>query len=568
MKNDRFPLRPALFRVILAVCTLCTILSAPPAALAVTRAELLSGLWRTLGYPAPANVSLPPDVPREHRFAKEIGGAAQYGLIPKTEFFPDTQLNRRDAVRLTLSMMGWDFEVSLYETLATLPDLGGSGDPVFFLAAETIPPAPKTLLVDGMTPLSDSAQAALLNWAAACRKQIVWNRVFSYGGTDLILYRQGVARPGETNTAKDHNPVGAPDCEPLFVAGIGVHTAEVDQRIAFAGPLGKTSAPLSELASAYEVIAAVNGGFFSNGRPLGTTRMDGEHVGKPLAGRSAVGWSNLDGTWRFGPGEARIGVDTPAGFLEFTRFNVAPQMNEAALYNAGVAPFSVGTAQDALQLVVRDGVVVERREASEGNHRIPDGCTMIAARGGARAQLEHLRNGNPVRIRTHWEAGAFESCTDVIQCGPMLLRNGNVLTGGEGLKPTFTDKRHPRTIVGTDGSRLIWAVIDGRSAIRSRGASLPEAARIARSLGLTNALNLDGGGSSQIIWRGVTVNRPSDGKERPLPYGIVMLPKGTPFFRTYVGGAWGDPGVLEDIAAPVDDGEVPFMDVYTPVAGY
>jgi exopolysaccharide biosynthesis protein len=40
--------------------------------------------------------------------------------------------------------------------------------------------------------------------------------------------------------------------------------------------------------------------------------------------------------------------------------------------------------------------------------------------------------------------------------------------------------------------------------------TLPEAARLMRSLGARDALNLDGGGSTTMVVRGEVVNRPSD----------------------------------------------------------
>jgi exopolysaccharide biosynthesis protein len=86
----------------------------------------------------------------------------------------------------------------------------------------------------------------------------------------------------------------------------------------------------------------------------------------------------------------------------------------------------------------------------------------------------------------------------------------------------FLEKRHPRSIMGTDGKRVFWAVIDGRDPARSLGATMEGTSEIAQALGLSDAINLDGGGSSQLIWQGLTVNRPSEGKERPLPYGLMM----------------------------------------------
>lgn len=57
------------------------------------------------------------------------------------------------------------------------------------------------------------------------------------------------------------------------------------------------------------------------------------------------------------------------------------------------------------------------------------------------------------------------------------------------------------------------AVIDGRAKGQAAGATIAETAYIARLLGLTDALNLDGGGSS-ALWtaqEGV-VSHPSDNR--------------------------------------------------------
>lgn len=499
---------------------------------AITKAELFFELFTELGYTAKEeNPSLPIDVPPTHRYAREIGTSVRYGLIPESVFLPDDPINRRDAVLLSLKMMGWGFETSLYQTLSSLPELAGSGDPVFFFAAEMIPPAPKDILLDGPTPLSNSGRDALISWVRACRESVRWNRVVSHRGTDLILYRQGVARPGEAGTPRQDNPVGAPACEPLYIAAVAVQPKLIDQRIAFAGKLGQIKASLTEFVESYEAIAAVNGGFFAGGRPLGTMLLDGVFAGKPLPGRSAVGWNNQSGKHSFGSGSARIGVRTASGYVELTRFNVAPDMDEASLYIPGIARNAIGTAGDALELSVRDGVIVERREATEGIHEVPEDGMLIVARGLSRNLLEELQPGSTVNVVSQWDDRSFLDCTDVIQAGPMLLLNDQFTKSPETFKADVLDKRHPRTIMGSDGERVFWAVVDGRSPIHSRGATISETRWIAKALGLKNAINMDGGGSSQLIWRGILINSPSDGKERPLPYAVLMLPKGAELVR-------------------------------------
>jgi hypothetical protein len=126
--------------------------------------------------------------------------------------------------------------------------------------------------------------------------------------------------------------------------------------------------------------------------------------------------------------------------------------------------------------------------------------------------------------------------TLVVGAGPRLLRGGRVAVTAEaeGFAPpqapafygTFVAARHPRTLAGVraDG-KLLLVTVDGRRSGWSTGMTLFEAARLMRSLGARDALNLDGGGSSTMTVRGEVVNRPSDrGGERRVSNAVVALP--------------------------------------------
>lgn len=93
----------------------------------------------------------------------------------------------------------------------------------------------------------------------------------------------------------------------------------------------------------------------------------------------------------------------------------------------------------------------------------------------------------------------------------------------------FYDKRHPRAAVGKDDEgNIYYVVIDGRFKGQGDGASIYETAYICKMLGMTEAINLDGGGSS-TLWAEETgvINHPYDNKkwdhdgERAVPNLIV-----------------------------------------------
>jgi len=110
-------------------------------------------------------------------------------------------------------------------------------------------------------------------------------------------------------------------------------------------------------------------------------------------------------------------------------------------------------------------------------------------------------------------AGEPSSEVQVIGGDPELL-DGGVVPGdlGVGDRPLFVAGRHPRTAIGFDAEDgLLWfVVVDGRQVPYSAGMSLQELVGLFRWLGVDEALNLDGGGSSTMLLGAELVNRPSD----------------------------------------------------------
>lgn len=118
---------------------------------------------------------------------------------------------------------------------------------------------------------------------------------------------------------------------------------------------------------------------------------------------------------------------------------------------------------------------------------------------------------------------------DIMTAGPMLLRKGQYVPQRD--DRTFVTKRHNRTALGLrpDGTTVLL-VADGRFKDKAEGLTLPELERVMRWLGCTEAINLDGGGSSTMYIKdkGV-VNYPSDNNrhdhegQRPVSNAILLL---------------------------------------------
>lgn len=112
--------------------------------------------------------------------------------------------------------------------------------------------------------------------------------------------------------------------------------------------------------------------------------------------------------------------------------------------------------------------------------------------------------------------------------GPTLVKNGlpNItyteeVFWGSGVGLT---NRDPRTAVGyTSDNKIIMFAADGRQTI-SEGVSLIELADIMISLGCIEAMNLDGGGSTQIAAGNQLINRPEGGTfQRPVASILAIV---------------------------------------------
>lgn len=104
-----------------------------------------------------------------------------------------------------------------------------------------------------------------------------------------------------------------------------------------------------------------------------------------------------------------------------------------------------------------------------------------------------------------------------VSFGPVLVVNGEKCDG-------LSSGLNPRTAIGqrSDGAILLL-VINGRQ-VGSMGATYEDVADVMLSYGAVNALNLDGGSSSSMLYEGEFLNISSSlVGQRPLPTGIIVL---------------------------------------------
>lgn len=152
------------------------------------------------------------------------------------------------------------------------------------------------------------------------------------------------------------------------------------------------------------------------------------------------------------------------------------------------------------------------------------GVVVSATRSGTRArEIKTLTVGQ--RVTLAWSHGAT-SVFDTLGGNPWLVKDGlNVAPNGT----TYPYTRQPRTGIGvTRDGRALLVVVDGRRPGFSVGMTFREFGALFVKLGAYKALNLDGGGSSEMVVKGQIVSRPSSDRERPTTNSVLVLPGADP----------------------------------------
>jgi hypothetical protein len=273
-----------------------------------------------------------------------------------------------------------------------------------------------------------------------------------------------------------------------------------------------------------EAVVGTNGGFFDiydTGAPLGVgeDRQRGFLHGARHTWRNAF-WTTADGTPRIGQPPLNVGI---AEYPQMVITNAnSPRAREGGigLWDpkwGETSGYSItdGQQRGVRMVVVQDGrVVANTTDLSRG--RDIRGQVLVG-RGAGAEQLAQLRVGARATIR----AGLAGDPAFALGGESVLLSGGRVRVGDDRVL-------HPRTAIGIDrdGGRVLLLVVDGRQQ-HSRGLTLVELGRMMKRLGAESALNLDGGGSSEIVGRDREgrrrlLNQPSDGQQRAVPDGVVV----------------------------------------------
>ena len=375
---------------------------------------------------------------------------------------------------------------------------------------------------------------------------------------------------------------------PLIIDSVVVDLKNPSVRIGVAlgtgtvsgGASGRGREDVTSMAQRLGAVAAINGDFFPyTGDPLGIGITGGTLFSEPWTGNGKGGpraTFSIDSTDRraliaevgylgdlqFADGTRTFvdGIDRPAGKNDIIVCD--------SHYGESVTTKPGGTVAiiDETDPPIRPNKLVAGKvrsvfESDGTPVKIPHSCIALAASPGEKADLilKHVhvnealsfvlaiadpdslssavkiaqlpRDAGDIPSRSgllvNRSAYYWATAKEALGGGPRLLHNGNVDIDSiaEGFDSSFADHEYPRTAVGTnaDGSQIILVTVDGRQSL-SRGATLAELAEILKKHGATEAMNLDGGGSTAMAIAGILVNNPEGaGAERPVADSLLVF---------------------------------------------
>ena len=283
---------------------------------------------------------------------------------------------------------------------------------------------------------------------------------------------------------------------------------------------------LARAVAANGARAAVNACYFdTDGWVIGNCKWNGSFFGVDDTPRSAF-IVDKEGKASIQKDLSYLGtVSLPDGrTLTIKGLNRQRITDDLVLFNRNYAG-STRTNEHGREVRVSKGRATE--VSAKGNMRLDRESLVLSGHGANADALARVRRGDRVAIAQTLGSRLADEARLVVGGGPLLVEKGvvNVRSREESIAPDIAYGRAPRTGVGVkaDGTVLLM-VVDGRSQY-SAGMSLKEFATYLKRFGAVSAVNLDGGGSSEMVLDGKIMNRPSDGSERPVSIGLGIFRK-------------------------------------------
>ena len=308
----------------------------------------------------------------------------------------------------------------------------------------------------------------------------------------------------------------------VFLVRMDVQGTDLQLHAALAADYVGRLSTVSESAQARNTLVSINAHFFGQNEggyfALGPIVSGGNFIYYPQPWGVIFALDRDLQPWVGQGEELSIYLEPPTGELRrLQTINSTPVENSLALFN------SYWGKELSLDENGCYGLFAPADEAASTAYQFSCGATeniplkageFVLVGSGAAAEWMKENIQHPLTLTTSL---AGQSLEFMVGGSDILIQDGEA-NGSI----SASSVRHPRSAIGIDEEGFVYLVVaDGRSTA-SVGMSLAELQRYLSQLGLVDAINLDGGGSSTIVVQESVMNSPSDGWERPVA-GVVEV---------------------------------------------
>ena len=306
---------------------------------------------------------------------------------------------------------------------------------------------------------------------------------------------------------------------PVKINIIEVNT-KINPNIEIAPQLASTDlkhrATIRTIATRNHSIAAVNGTYFKpqNGIPLGTLMINKKVYTGPIYNRVAMGIGKNE----FKMAQVQFDSTLKAGRQSLKIDNInQPRMlsTYTLLYTRDWGEISPTPPKYGVNIAIQDNKITT---ISYGSTPIPENGYVIS---GPKSKLEPFFSAKKIEVNIKM-IPEWENINHIISGGPYLVKDGSIFIDVSAQKLNAITGKNPRTAIGyTSTNEFIMVTVDGREQ-SSVGMTLGELARMMKSFGCINAMNLDGGGSSVMYVQGKVVNNPAQKGGIPISNALTV----------------------------------------------
>ncbi len=350
-------------------------------------------------------------------------------------------------------------------------------------------------------------------------------------------------RPVVPGVEQAHLAMKTPDGPwSIFVIRVARSRSDLKIRPVLAQESGAALRTVSAIANNYRLagwqpVAAINANLFAKdtgGFVAGLHIADGEVCSTPNWPHTYTAWADSAGRLFVSPVTNGFSLTWPDGRTTPLLLNMLPDTNAPALF-AGAAklilprhpqPSLVLELESATAPLLPANATRRARVLADGAmaKAVPRQVLLLPGNSFAGAAAA-VQPGDVFTISTRMSHD-LSSAVWAVSGVPHLI-SGGVLHSyfSRPPEPGKPPERHPRSLLGFNDRFLFLVVVDGRQPKLSIGMDYSELCQLMQQLGCTEALSLDGGGSTALWLNGSVVNSPSNqlGWQRPVANVLTVL---------------------------------------------